>query len=285
MFPHPKEGRRILSLGGAESIGTATDLFVPVDGKTRLYRRLDPALRAEPVEFPSSFAAALPGATLPRSPKPLANLQALADQLLLQRCSPPAVLVNDKGDILSISGRTGKYLEPAAGKANWNVFAMAREGLRYELNGAFKKALQQKGKIHLRGLRVGADGGAQIVDVTIQAIREPEPLRGTVMVVFTEMAAHTKPKPPPKSKQAPAGDPSRGQFEQEVQHLREESQATREARQTSQEGLKPSNEELQSTNEVLTASKEEMPCRTKSCRRSTMSCRPRWTSCRGRATT
>jgi two-component system CheB/CheR fusion protein len=43
---------------------------------------------------------------------------------------PAAVLVNDKGDILYISGRTGKYLEPAAGKANWNIFAMAREGLR-----------------------------------------------------------------------------------------------------------------------------------------------------------
>jgi two-component system CheB/CheR fusion protein len=47
------------------------------------------------------------------------------------------VLVNDKGDILYISGRTGKYLEPAAGKVNWNIFAMAREGLRYELDGLF----------------------------------------------------------------------------------------------------------------------------------------------------
>jgi hypothetical protein len=35
---------------------------------------------------------------------------------------PAAVLVNDKGDILYISGRTGKYLEPAAGKANLEHF-------------------------------------------------------------------------------------------------------------------------------------------------------------------
>jgi two-component system CheB/CheR fusion protein len=54
------------------------------------------------------------------------------------------VLVNDKGDILYISGRTGKYLEPAAGKANWNLFAMAREGLRFELTGAFQKASDRK---------------------------------------------------------------------------------------------------------------------------------------------
>ncbi len=55
------------------------------------------------------------------------------------------MLVNDKGDILYISGRTGKYLEPAAGKANWNIFAMAREGLRYELSSAFSKGAAAKG--------------------------------------------------------------------------------------------------------------------------------------------
>ncbi len=83
----------------------------------------------------------LPNSKL-RAPTP--NLQALADQLILQRFAPPAVLINNKGDILYISGRTGKYLEPAAGKANWNIFAMAREGLRYELDSAFQKALREK---------------------------------------------------------------------------------------------------------------------------------------------
>ena len=57
-----------------------------------------------------------------------------------------------KGDILYISGRTGKYLEPAAGKANWNIFAMAREGLRFDLGSAFQKALRQKGAITAKGL-------------------------------------------------------------------------------------------------------------------------------------
>ena len=48
---------------------------------------------------------------------PTASLQSLADQLVLQRYAPPAVLANDKGDIVFISGRTGKYLEPAADRA------------------------------------------------------------------------------------------------------------------------------------------------------------------------
>jgi hypothetical protein len=81
------------------------------------------------VEFPSSFGVPSAGVTEVRPPpKPFVGLQSLADQLILQRYEPPSVLVNDKSDILYVSGRTGKYLEPAAGKAGWNLFAMTPPG-------------------------------------------------------------------------------------------------------------------------------------------------------------
>src|SRR4029434_10029312 len=97
------------------------------------------------VTFPSSFAPPLPaGSDAHTASKPPVSLQSLADQLVLDRYGPPSVLVTDKGNILYVSGRTGKYLEPAAGKANWNIFVMAHEGLRYELSNAFHKALEQK---------------------------------------------------------------------------------------------------------------------------------------------
>ena len=81
-----------------------------------------------------------------KASKPVAHLQSLADQLVLEQYSPPAVLANDKGDIFYISGRTGKYLEPAAGKANWNIFAMAREGLRYELSAPSRRRSAKKAR-------------------------------------------------------------------------------------------------------------------------------------------
>jgi len=40
-----------LFLGSAETIGTFTNLFAPLTGKTRLYRRLESALTMEPIEF------------------------------------------------------------------------------------------------------------------------------------------------------------------------------------------------------------------------------------------
>src|ERR1035441_6598650 len=67
----------------------------------------------------------------------LPHLQALTDPVLLQRHSPAAVLPTANGDVVYFSGKTGKYLEPPAGKANLNVFAMAREGLSVALNEAF----------------------------------------------------------------------------------------------------------------------------------------------------
>ena len=180
----------VLFLGSAESVSTFTDLYAPLNIKSRLFQRRESLVPAEPLAFPPSFVPALPGVPkeLPML-KPAANLQTLADQLLLQRFSPPAVLVNDKGDILYISGRTGKYLEPAAGRANWNIFAMAREGLRFDLGSAFQKALRQKETITVKGLKVGINGGAQTVDITVQMIEEPEALRGMVMTFANITAA------------------------------------------------------------------------------------------------
>ena len=246
-----------LFLGSAETIGSFTDLFALLKGKSRLYRRLDSALRVEPVEFPASFVSALPGA-LPKALKPAANLQSLAEQLLLQCYSPAAVLVNDKGDILYISGRTGKYLEPAAGKANWSIFAMAREGLRHELTGVFQKALRQKGAVTLRNVKVGTNGGVQAVDLTVQPLEEPEALRGLVMIVITDVATPPETKPTGKTQRAPARNVQVAELERDLEQARQELHTTREEMQTSQEELKSTNEELQSTNEELQSTNEEL---------------------------
>jgi two-component system CheB/CheR fusion protein len=182
----------------------------------------------------------------------------VADQLLLQRFSPAAVLTNDKGDILYISGRTGKYLEPAAGKANWNIFAMAREGLRYELSNGFQKALRQKASAGLKGVKVGSNGSVQAVDLTIHPIDEPAALQGMVMIVFTDAAAPPETQAADKSPQASARSDSLAALERELLQAREETQTCREEMQTSQEELKSANEELQSTNEELQSTNEEL---------------------------
>jgi two-component system CheB/CheR fusion protein len=260
LFHYSLNSGGVLFLGSAETIGAFTDLFAPLAGKARFYRRLDSALRAEPVEFPPSFFPDRPNAAgaQAQARMPIPNLQVLADQLLLQHFSPAAVLTNDKGDILYISGRTGKYLEPAAGKANWNIFAMAREGLRYELNNAWQKALRQKTAACLKGVKVGANGGVQAVNITVQPISEPAALQGMVMIVFAEVATPPETKASGKPLRASSHSDSLAALERELQQAREETQTCCEQMQTSQEELKSTNEELQSTNEELQSTNEEL---------------------------
>ncbi len=257
----------VLFLGNAETIGTFTDLFAPLAKKARIFKRLDSALAAEPVEFPSAFVPYPPAvaSTQPQAQAIGANLQALTDQLLLRHYCPAAVLTDDKGDILYISGRTGKYLEPAAGKANWNLFAMAREGLRYELNDAWQKALRQKTTASLKGVQVGTNGGVQSVDITIEPIGEPAALQGMVLTVFTDATTPPETKAAGKTRRASGRGDTLAVLQSQLQQAREEIRTCREQMQTSQEELKSTNEELQSaneelqsTNEELTTSKEEM---------------------------
>lgn len=152
----------ILFLGSAESIGTFTALYTPLSVKSRLFKRRESLAPVEALTFPPSFVPMVPGSTKELlMVKPAVNLQSLADQVLLQHFSPPAVLVNDKGDILYVSGRTGKYLEPAAGKANWSIFSMAREWIRFELGSAFQKALRKE-SVTVKGLKVGTSDSTSI---------------------------------------------------------------------------------------------------------------------------
>jgi chemotaxis methyl-accepting protein methylase len=248
----------ILFLGSSEAITPFGDLFTPLNSKSRLFLRREAILSGTPVEFPASFVPSRSGVHKESTMvKPAGNLQSLADQVLLRHFSPPAVLVSDKGDILYINGRTGKYLEPAAGKANWNIFAMAREGLRFDLGSAFQRALRQKEAVTVKGLKVGEGPGAQTFDITVQTIEEPEPLRGMVMLVFADVAT-----PPGEktihSKTARSGNARVLELEQELQQCREGLGTTREEMQSSQEELKSTNEELQSANEELQSTNEEL---------------------------
>jgi two-component system, chemotaxis family, CheB/CheR fusion protein len=256
----------VLFLGGSETVGRFNHLFTPIQSRLRLYQRQDHAflggpgfqLRSfPPLSGPSKEHAVSP----PEVPtRPTDVLQAAADQVLLQVYAPAAVVLNNDGDIVYISGHTGKYLEPAAGKANWNIFAMAREGLRGPLAGALKKAATTKDPLQLHNLEVSTPGGVQRVDVTVQAFHDSSPLRGMTIIVFRDLAPGTAERGRRRHKGAgPAPHLAElQQYRAEIESLREEARASREELQSANEELQSANEELQSTNEELNSSKEEM---------------------------
>lgn len=253
----------LLQLGSSETIGRFNQLFKPLHSKLRLYMRHNKtAMGSAPYLFqtfePSSrlnkethVAPSHPSIHVTDS------LQAAADQVLLQVYAPAAVVVNREGDIVYISGRTGKYLEPAAGRANWNFHAMIREGLRGALMSALEKAAAQSGAVQLSGLPTSSADNAGLVDVTVQLLREGA-LRGMTMIIFRDVSAFRTETGAPANITEASYAVALRQYRSEVQSLREEARASCEELQSSNEELQSTNEELQSANEELTTSKEEM---------------------------
>lgn len=270
LFHYSLRPSGLLMLGPSETIGRFHRLFAQLKPRQRIYRRQGTVTITGPNHLLQSF----PPPSRPRKEYTVAateeagqngdELQRAADKVLLQVYAPAAVLLNADGDIVYISGRTGKYLEPAAGKANWNIHAMAREGLRRPLLGALRQASEQSEPLHLYGLQIEAAGGAHRVNVTIQAFNEAGPLQAMTMVIFRDVAfdnaldaeASEDEATDDDNKLAPPSEIQR--YQHEIEALREEARVSREKLQSSNEELQSTNEELQSTNEELMTSKEEM---------------------------
>jgi PAS domain-containing protein len=188
----------------------------------------------------------------------LANLQAVADRWLMQRLAPPLVLVNGSGDIVYVSGRTGRYLEPAAGQANWNVHVMARAGLCVALSDALERARAGHAVVEVDDLPLESASGPPAVGLRIEPLDEPAELQGLWLIAFRDLSARPRRR---RAGSPPAGaavEAELGRAREEAQSLREEMRASQEELQAANEELQSTNEELQSTNEELTSSKDEM---------------------------
>ncbi|MFY7915851.1 MAG: chemotaxis protein CheB [Rubrivivax sp.] len=259
LFHYSLRPNGALLLGSSETIGRFDDLFETSDARLRLYRRRSvarplpvPDFSFRPVVLapePAPKESVLPSEE-PSSPP---SLQVIVEGYLMQQWAPPSVLVNERGDILYVNGRTGRYLEPAAGKANWNVHVMAREGLRAPLVAAMQQAATQRAPVEVHDVPLESPTGPPAVDLSVQAMEEVSGLKGLLLIVFRELAMPTKGQPRRRTRSA-----VHQELENELQRAREEAQSLREEMRASQEELQAANEELQSTNEELQSTNEEL---------------------------
>jgi two-component system CheB/CheR fusion protein len=167
------------------------------------------------------------------------------------------VVVNAKGDILFVHGRTGKYLEPAPGLSGMNIFDMARDELHFDISDAVHRASHAQQTVVNEGLRVKTEAGYQLLRLRVHYLAEPELLAGLLLVSFEDMDT---PRRVRQGKPAPT-DATRPDLvavlEKELQYTRHRLQTSIEEMESSLEELKSTNEELQSANEELQSTNEE----------------------------
>ena len=158
LFHYALNPEGILFLGSSETVGDSVDLFSVLDKRWKVFsaKKID-ASRAAVVDLRYS---ALPAGrarkdVVPEGMGPVnVAVSNVMEKLLIEQYAPPSCMVNDKGDILFFHGRTGRFLEPASGKAALNILEMAREGLRIELRMAIRKALDKKKDVVVEGLQI-----------------------------------------------------------------------------------------------------------------------------------
>jgi two-component system, chemotaxis family, CheB/CheR fusion protein len=254
----------VLFLGPSESISGYDDLFATIDSKWKIFKRRENASSTTRfIEFPaqkiSALSMGLPKPTEKQSESNWDRSQVLPNKIkkiLLDKHTPPSVVVNTKGEVVYIHGRTGKYLEPAPGQLNVSIYDMAREGLGLELRGAILRAVTQGETVVTERIRVKTNGHYQLVKLAAEPITDEE-LSGLLLITFQDMP--TAPKVAKgKAKSSVASQPEAvQQLEHELSQTRQHLQQTVEQMQTTVEELKSANEELQSTNEELQSTNEE----------------------------
>ena len=274
-----------LFLGTSETVGEFSDLFVTLDRKLKLYQHKGYTASAQRMA-PSTFIPSVKtsDAAAPRtygkirSPVKL-PLREMTEQALLQQISPAAVLINERGEILYLHGRTGMYLEPPAGEVGiLNILKMAREGLRHELSLALQKAAATKEIVRHTGVRVKTNGDFTTVNVTVRPVPAGPSLAPEVYLFLVvileessesdaEQAEQASSQAIMKTNEADSADTDasvarlRLELRAHEEHLRsmnEELETSNEELKSSNEEMQSVNEELQSTNEELETSKEEL---------------------------
>jgi two-component system, chemotaxis family, CheB/CheR fusion protein len=259
-----------LLLGGSESLGAFADQFSVVDKKSKIYRKKPTAARLATFFTPQPYEYRRVGGTQVSKPAQSGiSIEKEVDRLLVNRFVPASVVVNDALEIVQFRGKTGAYLEPAAGLPTFSLSKMAREGLLIDLREALIQAKKEHQPVRKQGVRIKSDGDTREIDLEIIPIRSQSPTENFYIIVFQEAIGDGASRPKRSAKKPSAKQnvsaSERDRAEREIAHLREQLQAliedhetTLEEYRSSNEEVLSANEELQSTNEELETAKEEL---------------------------
>jgi len=261
LFHHLLQPGGILMLGSAETLGELADYFTGIDQKWRIFQRresldLQPIAKVYPVP-PGNLAVEQRVSSSKVPDEDHLNIsQMLAKELL--ELAPPSVVINSKGDVVYIHGEVGKYLAPPPGQPPWNILAMAREGLKYELKSAIEQATGDQAAVVREGVLVARDSSAEFSKLTVRPITGSRSLKGLLLVVFEGQGplagqAQDATLPP-----AAAIEEHTVLLEQQLRQTRQLLQATVKDMESSYQEVASANEELLSTNEELQSSNEEL---------------------------
>ena len=270
IFHYALKPSGFLLLGTSESIGASLDLFTMVDKKSKIYTKKINSL-APGVSFTrrrDEYSEKPPPPMSDSSHKP--DIQKAADQFIVSRFAPVGVIIDNDFKIVHFRGATGDYLEPAPGRASFNLLKMARGHLNLELRTLVHQAKstgQPARKVDIAFKPQNQKPRRLIIEVA--PIREDNTGDYHFLILFEEAVENTSiadiPAVKPPVQKTVQRDAEVTELKKELaaangqlQSTIEDAEATTEELKSANEEIMSSNEELQSTNEELETAKEEL---------------------------
>ncbi len=264
-----------LLLGTAETVGRQDDIFETISKRHRIYQAIGPTRhdRLDLLISPGVSRGEIE--TLPVQRRDL-QLSSLAQQKLIDRMAPRAILIDRQYRILFISGDVNPYIKHKPGVPNDDLLSKLRDGMRSSLRGAVRKVFEENSVVRVT-CGVEREGLKREVLIEASLIQQEGRKEELILIVFEESPELSSNQATPRRELQPAPKPQKiidtdidenaiiRQLEDELSATREDLQTTIEQFAASNEEFKASNEEvmsineeLQSTNEELETSKEEL---------------------------
>ncbi len=187
-----------LFLGSSESVDESPGLFEIIDKKHRIYSRLEAKRVGLPVPSGSpsqsfgfggntvaisSMPSRLPPENDSGTPPPPPSIGTAALHLsLIERISPPSIVLNRNQEIVHLSKAAGRYLRVDGGEPSTSLLKLINPELRTAMRSLLFQAPTATAPVSSRNLSVHTASGAETITVTVEAMEADS--RAFFLIVF-----------------------------------------------------------------------------------------------------
>ncbi|AKT38669.1 chemotaxis protein CheB [Chondromyces crocatus] len=245
----------VMVLGPSETPGPLSDEFLPLDQRWKIYRkrrelRITPDLRGQE-------GGRERGERLLDRRSIQERAITKAQHALLERFTPPSLLVTPTGELLHSFGGGGRFLAYHDGRPSLNVLDLLDGELKFAVASALKRAGKGDEPAFYERVPARTPDGSCLVRVSVMALggaEDNQQLLVTLEPATTQSAS-------PGQDEMPVNMLTQERIEtleHELRHTQENLQATLEEMETSNEELQATNEELIASNEELQSTNEEL---------------------------
>ncbi len=241
-----------LLLGRSERPASATGLFSPLDKQASLYVRQESLRYSGPATVTKVHVAE---AVQQSSSSRKLNLHRLADRVLVERYSPPSVIVNAELEIVTKGGETGGFVPETR---NEKVFELVKNAQSAALKDAIQTARKDGRPVRLKGIKLGEIVTPREVNVEVTPLgAEGQDFLAVFEEQFTEAGEKSESE---GSRSSEEGNPEARirQLEKELASSRARLDSLVTEQEAAHEEVVAGNAEMASINEELESAKEEL---------------------------